>query len=73
MADKNPFVYVMPSPGSISTISAIRAAMQVLHDAALELIPNCRERSVGLTKLEESSMWLNKAIVFSQPDPAVGP
>lgn len=29
-------------------------------------IPDCREKSIAITKLEESIMWSNKAIAIAQ-------
>jgi hypothetical protein len=66
---KHPFVYVMPTPESVETLSRLRGAMKDLHDAIIDMVPNSRERSIAITKLEECSMWVNKGIVFHQADP----
>lgn len=62
----SPFEYVAPTPESVEKIKKIRDAMRSLNDLILETIPVSRERSLAITKLEESSMWANKAIVFTQ-------
>ena len=38
-----------------------RAAVQLGHTLNI-LLPDCRERSLARTKLEECAMWANKAI-----------
>jgi len=63
MAD-NPFVYRKPTEEQIARIERVRHACHEVHAILLEMIPNCRERSLAITKLEEVSMWANKAIVF---------
>lgn len=67
--DLNPFDYVQPTPESVEAITAVRLAMKNLRDLMNERIPSSRERSLAITKLEESSMWANKAIVFNQRAP----
>lgn len=62
----HPFEYVAPTPASVEAIRDVRKAMMDLHDLILSTMPASRERSLAVTKLEESSMWANKAIVFSQ-------
>lgn len=65
MMAKHPFEYQAPTQVQTDTIKAFRVAMKQLHDAILQDIPACRERSLAITKLEEVSMWVNKAIVFA--------
>lgn len=62
----HPFEYVAPTAASVEAIRNVRKAMMDLHDLILSTMPASRERSLAVTKLEESSMWANKAIVFSQ-------
>lgn len=45
-------------------IQKTRAKLKETRDLIVRLIPDCRERSLAITKLEEVSMWANKAIVF---------
>ena len=40
-----------------------RAAVQLGHRLSINL-PDCRERSIARTKLEECVMWANKAIAL---------
>ena len=62
---KNPFVYQPPSELAVEVIMDIRDECKMLHDLILAKIPSCRERSLAITKLEEVSMWANKAIAFN--------
>jgi hypothetical protein len=59
------FEYQAPDERQAAAIQKIRASMKSLHDELVTTIPECRERSLAVTKLEEASMWANKAIVFA--------
>ena len=67
----HPFEYVAPTEESVLKIRKVRDAMKELHDLLLATIPTGAERTLAVRKLEESSMWANKAIVFGQvyPEP----
>lgn len=60
----NPFEYQTPTPEHVSKIIAIRSECNRLYELILTL-PESRERSLAITKLEEVSMWANKGIVFN--------
>lgn len=62
---KHPFEYQAPTPKSIEDIKDLRLHCFLLN-SELEKIPNCREKSLAITKLEEVNMWANKAIVMTQ-------
>lgn len=62
---QDPFEYVAPNGASVETIKKVREKCSELN-SLLNDIPNCRERSIAITKLEEVSMWANKAIIFTQ-------
>lgn len=53
--------YVQPTPEQIEVMQNFRRKMGALYTEISEL-PDSRGKSLALTKLEESSMWLNKAI-----------
>lgn len=59
----NPFEYRQPSAFAVDTIILIRDECKTLYKMLTDL-PECRERSMAMTKLEEVSMWANKAIAF---------
>lgn len=53
--------YVQPTPEQIEVMQNFRTKMGALYTEIDEL-PTSRGKSLALTKLEECSMWLNKAI-----------
>lgn len=53
--------YVLPTDEQIVTMNKFRATMGALYKE-IETLPDSRGKSLSLTKLEESAMWLNKAI-----------
>jgi hypothetical protein len=59
---ENIFKYHAPKAGQPEKYEAIREKAKELAYLIEELAPNSRERSVALTKLEESMMWANAAI-----------
>jgi hypothetical protein len=61
---KHPFDYHRPSPAQVEQISTVRTGCKELH-AVLMALPPGRERSLAITKLEEVSMWANKAIIMA--------
>lgn len=62
---KHPFEYQRPTPEQVQQIETVREALKQVHDTIVGTLPPSRERSLAITKLEETSMWANKAIVFS--------
>lgn len=58
--DKN-FDYHAPTESQKVVYSMVRLAFKAFADVILEF-PDSRERSLALTKLEESLMWTNAAI-----------
>lgn len=68
---KHPFEYQKPDDDQVRRITTIREGCRQLYDLLLANLPNCRERSLAITKLEEVSMWANKGVVFA-PAPEEG-
>jgi len=66
---KHPFDYHRPSPAQVEQIAGIRDGCKAMHARILEVIPPGRERAVAITKLEEVSMWANKAIIMADEGP----
>lgn len=60
---KNPFDYQTPSPLQTELMSQVREKTKELHALLVQSIPMVREKSLAITKLEEMSMWANKAIM----------
>ena len=65
---KHPFDYHRPSETQVSQITEVRDGCKTLHGILLGL-PNCRERALAITKLEEVSMWANKGIIMVDEGP----
>ena len=63
----NRFRYVDYDGPSAATSGKIRKLMAVVEHAIMEL-PESRPRSLALTKLEESFMWVGKAIRDTQDE-----
>ena len=61
---KHPFDYHRPNEAQVQQISDLREGCKALHNILLTL-PNSRERSLAITKLEEVSMWGNKGIIMA--------
>ncbi len=61
---KDPFEYHKPSEKQLCVLSQLRAKCKELNDLQMQLLPPGRCRSLAVTKLEEVSMWQNKAAVF---------
>lgn len=53
--------YVQPTDEQKEVMQQFRDKMQSLYEE-IEVLPNSRGKSLALTKLEESAMWLNKAL-----------
>ena len=54
--------YVQPTDEQLKVMQAFRDRMEDLFNDIKAEIPEGRGRALALTKLEESAMWLNKAI-----------
>jgi hypothetical protein len=61
---KHPFEYQAPTEGQTLKISELREGCKALYEL-LKVLPDSREKSLAITKLEEVSMWANKAVVFN--------
>lgn len=59
---KNSFTYHSPTPWQITRYEALRTLGLALAQEILAMVPESREQSVAITKLEECIMWANKGI-----------
>jgi hypothetical protein len=59
---ENNFSYHAPKEGQNEKYEAIRDKAKELAVLILEIAPVSRERSLALTKLEETVMWANSSI-----------
>ena len=65
--NQDPFVYSRPSEKQLDVLNQLRAKCKDLNDLQMALLPPGRCRALAITKLEEVSMWQNKAAVFELP------
>lgn len=56
--------YVQPTDGQKEKMQNFRDKYEALYSEVKEL-PSSRGQVLALTKLEESAMWLNKAITLN--------
>lgn len=56
--------YVQPTEEQKELMQSFRDAYEDLYKQ-IETLDNSRGKSLALTKLEESAMWLNKAITHN--------
>jgi hypothetical protein len=67
-AGKHPFEYHNPNEEQTERIVLFRRLLKDTYDRIMEQVDPSRERSLAITKLEECSMWLNKAIVLEDKE-----
>lgn len=58
------FEYQAPTEHQVHQIKMVRDCCKELLRLTLEQVPKSAERTLAIRKLEEFSMWANKAIVF---------
>ena len=59
---KNRFTYHPPKSGQPEIYEAIREMAHHLADKVNEWVPDCREKSLAITALEEAVMWANAGV-----------
>lgn len=55
-----------PTPHMLAQMENLRGRFKILSLAIKTGVPNSRERSLAITKLEEAAFWLNKAITHTE-------
>ena len=58
------FDYQPPTEAMIEQITELREACKVVYRTLMERVPPSAERTLAIRRLEEVSMWGNKAIVY---------
>jgi hypothetical protein len=64
MPGDNPFEYHAPDDDQVERIRRVRTALGIAYETLLKDVPPGAERTLAVRKLEEASMWANKAVVF---------
>jgi hypothetical protein len=67
----NALRYRRPSPEVQATMTVLREAFQVLCGSLDGCIPECREKSLAFTALEESALWAMQALSLTDPGAVV--
>lgn len=57
---------IKPTDGAIVDIETLREEAKSFGYHILEFVPDSREKSLAITKLEEAVMWAVKGIVLNQ-------
>lgn len=65
---KRSLTNVRPSPEAIARIEQVREGAKVMVEYVFSHVPECRERSLALTHLEETVMWAVKGICLKDPE-----
>jgi hypothetical protein len=60
----DPFKYIPPAPEKKPKFEAVADAIANAYTVVMENVPNDRERSLAITKLQEARMWANAGISF---------
>ena len=63
---KKRFTYHPPLPGQPEKYERLRAFAHEFAKDIVDLAPECRERSLALTKVEEAVFWVNAAIARNE-------
>lgn len=59
------FQYIQPTEEQKELMQVFRDIFESLSKEIQEKVPESRGRSLAITKLEESSFWLNKGITHN--------
>ena len=57
-----PFEQVVPNEKQHKALAIFRTAFAGVYADVINHVPDCRERSIALTKIEEAAMWASKAV-----------
>lgn len=64
----DPFDYHQVSAECRTQLALTRRCFKDLRDFVMETVPNCRERSLAITALQDALMRAIQAVVFTHPD-----
>jgi hypothetical protein len=63
---ENSFTYHAPKDDQQTRYVELRDTAKHLAEKINNLVPNSREKSLAITKIEEAIMWANKAIAINE-------
>ena len=58
------FDYKQPDYHQVQDMEKLNKALYVLLDEISFVVPQCREKELAITKLEECAMWAKKGITL---------
>lgn len=62
----NIFTYHAPKGDQTERYQRLREAAKHFAEVAQECVPDSRERSTGLTNVQQATMWFNAAIAINE-------
>ena len=62
------FCYHKPNDNQITRYDSIRLIAKEYAELILLICPDSREKSIALTKLQETVMWANASIAITEAD-----
>jgi len=63
---KSRFTYIPPNDSSIPKFTTLRNFAREFALLILEYVPESREKSLAITKIEEAIFWANAGIIRNQ-------
>ncbi len=63
------FTYHPPHGDQSTRYGRLRTKGKYFAESILQTVPDCRERSMALSRLREAVMWANAGIACSEPEP----
>jgi hypothetical protein len=66
-----PYAYHKPSAEGLRKITKLREIFSLVEQVIRETCPESRQRSMAVTRNEETAMWAIKAVVFNDPESVV--
>ena len=63
---ENPFRFIKPTEGQLIETNDLRLDFEILTEKITKKIKDSPELGIVIQKLEEASMWANKAITHTE-------
>lgn len=62
----DPFKYIPPDPDKEPVFEEVSLVIATVYTTMEKYLPDSREKSLAITKLQEARMWANAAISFHE-------